>query len=116
VHGDVLFHQGAVDVQHSHRAILRPLAIARWLLLKMLLMPYIHTYQKKTGNPGSVVGVACLTVRVTLFLSRIEIEEGFFYVSGFFELAGKILYGILLLLCADSKGFFSTQIMKRFSR
>lgn len=44
-----------------------------------------------------------------LFLSRIEIEEGFFYVSGFFELAGKILYGILLLLCADSKGLFSAQ-------
>lgn len=44
-----------------------------------------------------------------LFLCRIEIEECFFYVSGFFELAGKILNGILLLRCADSKGFFSTQ-------
>lgn len=43
------------------------------------------------------------------FLSRIEIEECFFYVSGFFELAGKILYGILLLLCTDSKDFFSAQ-------
>lgn len=30
-------------------------------------------------------------------------------MSGFFELAGKILYGILLLLCADSKVFFSSQ-------
>ena len=50
-----------------------------------------------------------------LFLSRIEIEEGFFYVSGFFELAGKILYGILFLLCADSKGFFSTHSLKNFS-
>ena len=78
-------------------------------------MPYIHTYQKKTGNPGSVVGVACLTVRVTLFLSRVEIEECFFYMSGFFELAGKILYGILLLLCADSKGFLSTHSLKNFS-
>lgn len=53
--------------------------------------------------------VACLTIRITLFLGRIEIEECFFYVSGFFELAGEILYGILLLLCADSKGFFSAQ-------
>lgn len=44
-----------------------------------------------------------------LFLCRIEIEECFFYVSGFFELAGEILYGILLMLCADSKGFFSAK-------
>ena len=44
-----------------------------------------------------------------LFLGRIEIEEGFFYMPGFFELAGKILYGILLLQCADSKGFLSAK-------
>lgn len=33
-----------------------------------------------------------------LFLYRIEIEKGFFYVSGFFELAGMVLYGISLKL------------------
>ena len=27
-----------------------------------------------------------------LFLRGVEIEEGFFYVSGFFELAGAVLY------------------------
>lgn len=44
-----------------------------------------------------------------LFLGRVKVEEGLVNVSGFFELAGKILYGILFLLCAASKGFFSAQ-------
>lgn len=83
-------------------------AVMLALSIYILVNIYSHL-SKKTGNPGSVVGVACLTVRVTLFLSRIEIEECFFYVPGFFELAGKILYGILLLLCADSKGFLSAK-------
>ncbi len=48
-------------------------------------------------------------IRVMLFLRRVEIEEGFFYVSGFFELAGAVLYGILLMSCADSKDFFSAE-------
>lgn len=44
------------------------------------------------------IGTVSLSAARWLLLSRIEIEESFFYVSGIFELAGKILYGILLLL------------------
>ena len=38
----------------------RPLAIARWFLLKMLLMPYIHTYQKRQAIPVVLSGLPVL--------------------------------------------------------
>ena len=53
--GDVLFHQRVVGVPHSHRAMCRPF---RWLYRRHV----VHSYTKQTDNPGSDVGVVCLSV------------------------------------------------------